>query len=76
MREALAQLLYYEAFVTTPVAGDAAINKVACFESPITVEHREWLRDAGIATIWKAGGQFVGDTSQLDGPPEVTVDPD
>lgn len=61
VRDALAQLLYYEAFVIPPVAGGAAIHKIACFERPITVEHQTWLNRSGIATIWKAGDRFEGD---------------
>lgn len=61
VKEALAQLLYYEAFVTAPVAGGAAINKVACFEGPISADHQGWLNRAGIATIWMADGRFAGD---------------
>jgi hypothetical protein len=62
VRRALAQLLYYEAFVTAPVAGRAAIHKVACFELPVTAEHQGWLNHSGIATIWRtAEDRFAGD---------------
>jgi hypothetical protein len=61
VRDALAQLLYYEAFVTSPVAGEAAIYKIACFESAISTEHQTWLNGVGIATIWKDGTTFGGD---------------
>lgn len=60
--EALAQLLYYEAFVTAPVIGEAAIHKIACFEGPITRAHQDWLNSAGIASIWlRPDSSFAGD---------------
>jgi hypothetical protein len=59
--DALAQLLYYEAFLTTPVNG-AAIHKIACFEREISKEHQAFLNRHGIATIWAVGGdRFAGD---------------
>jgi hypothetical protein len=61
VRDALAQLLYYEVFVTTPVAGEAAIRKVACFEGSITAAHRDFLNEHDIAVIWKTNGGFAGD---------------
>ena len=61
VRDALAQLLYYEAFVTTPVAGGAAIHKVAFFEQPISDDHVKWLNQSRIAAIWIADGKFAGD---------------
>lgn len=64
VQEALAQLLYYEAFVTVPVVGEANIHKVACFEGPISQPHQDWLDGAGIATIWLVGqGRFAGNAS-------------
>jgi hypothetical protein len=63
VQEALAQLLYYEAFVTAPVAGGAAIRKVACFESRISGPHQQWLNAAGIASLWCArDDRFEGDS--------------
>jgi hypothetical protein len=60
--EALSQLLYYEAFVTTAAVGAIAIHKIACFEAPITKAHQEWLNKAGIGSIWRlADGRFAGD---------------
>lgn len=53
VREALGQLLYYEAFVTPP-GGGAITHKVACFERRPTEDHQAWLNRAGIATIWPA----------------------
>lgn len=61
VRDALAQLLYYEAFVTAPVAGEATIHKVAFFERPITDGHRGWLNSSAIATIWMDDGHLKGD---------------
>lgn len=52
VQEALAQLLYYEAFVTAPLVGQAAIHKIACFEAVITQEHQDWLDASGIGTVW------------------------
>lgn len=61
VRDALAQLLYYEAFLTAPAASGAAIHKVACFERSISVEHQRWLNQSQIATIWVADGGLAGD---------------
>jgi hypothetical protein len=61
VRDALSQLLYYEAFVTEPVVGAGAIHKIACFESAITADHQRWLNDAGIGVVWKVNGGFAGD---------------
>jgi len=60
VRDALAQLLYYEAFVTAPVAGEATIHKVACFERSISADHQAWLNRSGIATIWMVDEHFAG----------------
>jgi hypothetical protein len=61
VRDALAQLLYYEAFLATPVAGEMPIRKVAVFEGRISDAHRAWLNEHEIATVWKEGARFVGD---------------
>jgi len=61
VRDALAQLLYYEVFVTRPVAGEATIRKLACFEHKISDPHIAWLNKQGIAVIWKENGAFAGD---------------
>jgi len=58
---ALAQLLYYQAFLIPPAAGEAAIRMVACFERRITREHSEWLNRQNIAVIWEDGESFAGD---------------
>ncbi|MGQ0815831.1 MAG: hypothetical protein ACT4O1_15480 [Gemmatimonadota bacterium] len=62
VRDALAQLLYYEAFLTTPAAQGVEIQKVACFEGAITDDHQRWLNQSGITVIWAIGdGRFAGD---------------
>lgn len=61
VREALSQLLYYEAFVTSPIAGSTVVRKIACFEHPISEEHRQWLNHSEIAVIWKTDTGFTGD---------------
>ena len=66
VRDALSQLLYYEAFVMPAVTGDAIVCKVACFEQKISDPHRQWLNRQGIATIWKEDGIFVGDALASD----------
>lgn len=58
---ALAQLLYYQAFLIPPAAGAAAIRMVALFEKQITREHSEWLNRQNIAVIWEEGEGFAGD---------------
>lgn len=59
--EALAQLLYYQAFLIPPAAGQAAIRMVACFERQITNDHAKWLNRQNIAVIWNEGEGFGGD---------------
>ena len=66
VRDALSQLLYYEAFVTRPIAGEALIRKIACFERAISDPHRAWLNGQAIATIWTENGAFVGDALASD----------
>lgn len=61
VREALSQLLYYEAFLTPPVAGGVGILKIACFEHRISSAHAQWLNRQGIGVIWRAGTRFAGD---------------
>lgn len=60
VREALAQLLYYEAFAINSSLG-GKVKKVACFEAPVSDSHREWLNAAGIAVIWQHESRFCGD---------------
>ncbi len=66
VRDGLSQLLYYEAFVSRPVAGEVTIRKVACFERRISDAHIKWLNDNGIAVIWKDGDRFDGDKLASD----------
>jgi len=58
---ALAQLLYYQAFLIPPAAGEAAIRMVALFERQITRNHSEWLNRQNIAVLWEDGEGFAGD---------------
>lgn len=66
VRDALGQLLYYEGFVTAPIAGETPIRKIACFDSPIKDAHRHWLNTHGIATIWKHDDIMTGDELARD----------
>jgi len=59
--EALAQLLYYQAFLLPPAAGQASVRMVACFERRISADHIRWLNDQNIAVIWEDGDGFAGD---------------
>lgn len=61
VRNALSQLLYYEAFVASPVAGEAEIHKVAYFEKEISEEHQAWLNKSGIAVVWQKDNKYCGD---------------
>ena len=61
VREALAQLLYYSAFLVSPTVGEEAIHKIACFERRPSDAHIRWLNDNGIAVIWQDGERFAGD---------------
>lgn len=66
VREALAQLLYYESFVTQPVTASQVIILVAGFEHRPSSEHITWLECKDVAVIWQiTGGSFDGtDTSR------------
>lgn len=61
VRDALSQLLYYEAFVTRPQVGEGEVHKIACFESRITDDHQRFLNGNRIGVIWKTEGGFAGD---------------
>lgn len=58
VRDALSQLLYYEAFVTEPFT-DSTPLKIAAFELKPTAEHIEWLRRQGIICIWETERRFA-----------------
>jgi hypothetical protein len=61
VKGALSQLLYYEAFVTRPVAGEVSIHKIACFETAISEEHQAFLNNHEIGVMWKVEDGFTGD---------------
>ena len=62
VRDALGQLLYYEPFTAAPLAGQATIHKIACFETAISAAHRAWLNRSNIGVIWSVGnGLFAAD---------------
>ncbi len=58
VREALAQLLYYEAFATGSLLGNRQVKKVACFEQKISEPHIAWLEASNIRVIWCEGNGF------------------
>lgn len=60
VRDALSQILYYEAFVTEPLAGDREIVRVACFEHRPSDDHIGFLANQGIETVWQDGDNFEG----------------
>jgi hypothetical protein len=62
VRDALGQLLYYEAFAV----GGIRVSKVACLEQPISAAHREWLNSKDVAVIWKSEDGFAGDALAAD----------
>ena len=59
VRDALAQLLYYEAFVAEPHAAGLRMTKIACFESKPSDAHIEWLSRTDIRTVWYSQDTFV-----------------
>jgi len=59
--EALAQLLYYEAFLLPPLAERSSVRMVACFEGRPSDDHIRWLNQRNIAVIWQSGDGFAGD---------------
>lgn len=60
VRDALSQILYYEAFVTEPLAGDREIVRVACFEHRPSDDHIGFLENQGIETVWQNGDACEG----------------
>ena len=61
VREALAQLCYYEMFHVAQVANRPICHKVACFERPVSEDHRQFLQQYGVTVIWQTGDTFAGD---------------
>lgn len=61
VREALAQLLYYESFVIEPFTRGKPVLKIACFESEISERHITWLTGKDIQVIWCEDGGFTSD---------------
>jgi hypothetical protein len=66
VREALAQLLYYESFVTRPLVKKRAVRKIACFEFKVSEDHIAWLQSSNIYVIWAAGDGFDGTNEAKD----------
>jgi len=60
VRDALAQLLYYESFVTRPLVEKRAVRKVACFEDKVCDAHIEWLQSSDIYVVWSTEDGFDG----------------
>jgi len=60
VRDALAQLLYYESFVTKPLVKKRAVRKIACFEQRVSDAHIKWLQSSDIFVIWSADEGFDG----------------
>jgi hypothetical protein len=58
VREALAQLLYYESFVTRPLTQERATKKVAYFEAKVSDDHIAWLERNSICVIWNEGDRL------------------
>lgn len=52
VRNALSQLLYYEAFARRPRGVELEIRKLAYFDREPSPEHMAWLSEQGIATLF------------------------
>jgi len=59
VREALAQIFYYERFDVPAAQRAAGILRVALFERPVRAEHRVFLESLGVLTVWRDGDKFV-----------------
>lgn len=59
VREALGQLLYYEAFATAPYTKKTPIIRVALFEGPISRPHLNWFKDSDIHCVWVQDGKLT-----------------
>lgn len=66
VREAFAQLCYYQRFHVPQTAARPTYHMIACFERPIRDHHRQFLQQYGIAVIWQAGADFAGDPLPVD----------
>ena len=66
VRDALAQLLYYESFVTRPLVKKRAVRKIACFEYKVSDDHVSWLQSSNIYVVWVAGDGFDGTAEAKD----------
>ncbi|WP_373285047.1 hypothetical protein [Novosphingobium marinum] len=66
VRDALSQILYYEAFVTEPLVGGRDIVRVACFEHRPSDDHIGFLENQGIETVWKDGEEFTSKAGTPD----------
>jgi len=66
VRDALAQLLYYESFVTRPLVKKRAVKKIACFEEKVSDAHIEWLQASDIYVIWNTKEGFNGSAEAED----------
>lgn len=66
VRDALAQLLYYEAFVTEPHAAGSQIIKIACFESKPSEAHLGWLKGSDISSLWLEQDVFCSNDIDAD----------
>jgi plasmid maintenance system antidote protein VapI len=61
VREALAQLSYYETLSAAGLAGNRPLYKVALFEHSISDEHQRFLREFGITVVWLSNDHLAGD---------------
>ena len=57
-------MLYYESFVTEPLAQERTIEKIACFEQQISDDHISWLASNDIEVIWSSDEDGFDGTSQ------------
>ena len=64
VRNAAAQLLYYEVFDirTKPELADRPLVKVAVFESVPSEPHIRWLEGIGISVVWRLGARVFATT--------------
>ena len=66
VRDALGQLLYYEAFLPVEHINNRTIVKIAFFESKITNTHIQLLRRADIIPIWMSGDALTTGIKEND----------